>query len=132
MDDLDDSLPPTARSTSSRSDWDAAHSTTVATMISARGKRNKYDIKNSIVAASEVLSFVISSSEYRQEKSKDPTERFEAFQKMTATYGNTVQTCKGNTSKSGSFGGRPKAIRRTAKKGKKGAPPAWLRGKDED
>lgn len=69
---------------------------------------------------------------FRQDQPKDPTSRFEAFQKMTATYGTPKQTCFGNTSKSGSFGGKPKAIRKTGKKGKKGAPPAWLRGKDED
>jgi hypothetical protein len=40
-----------------------------------------------------------------------------------------VESCFGNTTTSGSFGGKPKMVRK-GKKGKK-APPAWLRGSDE-
>jgi hypothetical protein len=72
----------------------------------------------------------------RQEKPRDPTARFDAFvQKTAATHGAPplVDSCFGNTSTSGSFGGKPKIVRK-GKKGKKVAPPAWLRkgGGDAD
>lgn len=64
----------------------------------------------------------------RQEKVKDPTERYESFlQKKEGARGAPVTSCFGNTSTSGSFGGRPRQVRK-AKKGAKSAPPAWLRG----
>jgi len=75
-------------------------------MISARGKRNA------------------------QEKSKDPTVRFDAFVKKSAAQGAPVESCFGNTTTSGSFGGKPKMVRK-GKKGKKTIPPAWLRGGNE-
>ncbi len=67
-----------------------------------------------------------------EEKKQDPTARYEAFVKKTTSYGHApVETCFGNTSTSGSFGGKPKIVRK-GKKGKKVAPPAWLKKEDDD
>ena len=62
---------------------------------------------------------------------KDPSIRFQKFLKSAAP---TMPATKGNTTVSGSFGGKPKRVRNTSKK-KGAAPPAWMLGSefiDED
>ena len=84
-----------------------------------------------IICADGKLAALCCAVLIRQEKSKDPTVRFDAFvKKQSAAQGAPVESCFGNTSTSGSFGGKPKMVRK-GKKGKKVAPPAWLRGGGE-
>lgn len=121
-------------------EWGAEPSSpAVAAVMTSARSRTKYGI---ILLATRPVLFchvlchvtshlLISSplSPYRREKQhSDPTQRFEAYQRKTsAAKGAHVQSCHGNTTTSGSFGGRPKAVRKTGG-GKRRVPPAWLTG----
>jgi hypothetical protein len=62
---------------------------------------------------------------------KDPALRYEKYTKIIATMGTSnVNVIKGNTKTSGSFGGKPKMMRSTQQR--KHAPPAWLKGPNEE